>query len=272
MHRDRILVLGGTGKSGRRLVTRLRDAGHDVLAPTRRTTPRFDWHDRGTWSEALAGVTALYLVPLDGELLTRPFVEEAVARGVTRVVLLSGRGVDVPGYVPDADAGRTHIDGEAAVRALDVPWTVLRPTWFSQNFTEGVFRDMVDRGDLRLPAGDGAVPFVDASDIAAVAAAALTDDVHSGRTYELSGPRSLTMAEAAAELSAAAGREIRYTPLSVDRFVAEVTAEGWSGEDARLFADALSPVREDREDYLSTGVRDALGREPRDFTAFATGR
>ncbi|MEV0387426.1 NAD(P)H-binding protein [Nonomuraea sp. NPDC050643] len=265
-----ILVVGGTGKTGGRVAARLRDRGDTVRVGSRSGERRFDWNDRSTWEHALEGTRAVYVVPFDGAVLTRPFVERAEAAGVERLVLLSGRGVDVPGYAdPDAPAGATHIDGESAVRASALSWTILRPGWFAQNFSEGFFRDAVLSGELRLPAGDGAASFVDADDIADVAVAALTGDGHAGRTYELSGPRALTIAEAAAEISAATGRPLRYVPLSPDAFVTELTTQGWPESEAKEYADVMAPIRLGLDAHLSDGVRQALGRAPRDFTAFA---
>lgn len=269
MSQHSILVVGGTGKSGSRVVSRLRALGAPVRAASRSGEHPFDWNDRGTWDPALDGVKAVYVVPLDGATLTRPFVERAVELEVERVVLLSGRGVDVPGYAGETSiAGATHVDGESAVRASGAAWTILRPGWFAQNFSEGFFLDSILSGELRLPAGDGAVSFVDAEDIAAVAMAALTEDGHAGQTYELSGPRALTMGEAVAEISAAIGREIRYVPLAADEFVAELTGQGWSAAEARDYADAVAPIPRGMDSHISDGVQRALGRPPRDFTDF----
>ncbi|MEV5540540.1 hypothetical protein AB0L13_27200 [Saccharopolyspora shandongensis] len=98
---------------------------------------------------------------------------------------------------------------------------------------------------------------------------ALTEDGHDRQVYELSGPRAVTIAEAAAEISAATGREIRYVPLSPEDFVAELTASGWSPGDAADFAEAMAPLRRDLDSHVSDGVRRALGREPRDFSEYA---
>ena len=265
-----VLLVGGTGKTGGRVSDRLRARGIPVRVASRSGEPPFDWTDPATWDAALAGVGAVYVVPLDGELRTRPFVAWAEQLGAERVVLLSGRGVDVPGYAGEAGvAGRTHIDGEDAVRALRIGWTILRPAWFAQNFSEGFFRDAVRTGDLRLAAGDGAAAFVDAEDIADVAVAALTGDGHEGRTYELSGPRALRMADVAAEIAAATGRDLRYTDLSPHEFHAELLAQAWPPADAADFVDAVGPIRRGMDAHLSDGVQRALGREPRDFTAFA---
>ncbi|MCX4681888.1 NAD(P)H-binding protein [Streptomyces sp. NBC_01433] len=269
MTKHPILMTGGTGKSGSRVVSRLRAQGVPVRVASRSGDPAFDWLDRTTWDSALEGVRALYLVPVNGHLLTRPFVERAVQLGVERVVLLSGRGVDVPGYSGEANlAGATHVDGESAVRDSGITWTVLRPAWFAQNFSEGIFRDAVLAGELRLPAGEGAASFIDAEDIAAVAVAALTEDGHAAQTYELSGPRALTLAEAVAEISGATRRRIRYVPLSPGGFVAELTGQGWPAAEAEDYAEAVSPIRRGMDSQVSDGVRRALGRTPRDFSDY----
>ncbi|MFE3455270.1 SDR family oxidoreductase [Nonomuraea sp. NPDC059194] len=264
-----ILVTGATGKSGSRVVSQLRAKGIPVRVASRSSQQRFDWTDRSTWDPVLDGVKAVYIVPLDGTTLTRPFVERAVLHGVERIVLASARGVDVPDYAPDSSGlAATFGDGEDAVRHSGVEWTITRPGWFAQNFSEGFFSDAIRAGELRLPAGDGAASFVDAEDIAAVVVAALTEDGSAGQTYELSGPRAVTLAEAVATISEATGREIRYVPLSVEDYVAELVAQGVPATDAQVLADMVSPLREGKDDYLSDGVQRALGRPPRDFTAF----
>ncbi|MFI9552613.1 NmrA family NAD(P)-binding protein [Nonomuraea endophytica] len=265
-----ILVVGGTGTTGRRVVSLLRGRGVAVRVGSRSGEPRFDWSDRATWDAALAGVRAVYVVPLDGELLTRPFVERAVELGVRRIVLLSGRGVDVPGYGDvTSGVGATHAEGEKAVLASGAEWTIVRPGWFAQNFSEGFFHEAVATGELRLPAGDGAVSFVDAADIAAVVAAALTGDGHAGQVYELSGPRALTMAEAAAAYSSATGRPLSYVDVDPEAFVAELVKEGWPVADAEGYAAAVAPARLGMDAYLSDGVQRALGRPPTDFADIA---
>jgi uncharacterized protein YbjT (DUF2867 family) len=179
-----ILVLGATGKTGRRVVERLEERGLAVRAGSRSGDPRFDWDDASTWAPALDGVRAVYLayypdIAAPGAVeATRSFAERAVESGVRRLVLLSGRGE------PEAERA------EEAVRDTGADLTVLRSTWFMQNFSEDYMLDHVLSGELRLPAGDVPTPFVDIDDLADVAVAALTDDSHIGQVYELTGPRS----------------------------------------------------------------------------------
>jgi uncharacterized protein YbjT (DUF2867 family) len=263
------LVIGGTGTTGRRVAAGLREQGVAVRVGGRRAFVPFEWTDPATWDRALDGVGAVYVVPLDGATLTGPLVERAVRHGVERVVLLSARGIDAPEFAAaDAPLARTHLFGERAVRESGVTWTILRPTWFAQNFSEGFFRDAVRAAEIRLPAGEGAAAFVDAGDIAAVAVAALTGDGHGGQVYELSGPRPLTMAEAAAEIGAATGRDVRYVPVEPDAFVAELVTAGWPPADAADHAAAVAALRDGLDAPVSDGVRRALGRQPRSFAEF----
>ncbi|KAA5834964.1 NAD(P)H-binding protein [Saccharopolyspora hirsuta] len=265
-----ILVTGATGKSGSRVVAQLRAKGVPVRAASRSGEHVFDWADSGTWDAALEGARSAYVVQLDGTRLVRPFVEKAVQHGLERIVLASGRGIEDPNYAKDPGGVRDALlDSEAAVKESGLEWTISRPGWFAQNFSEGFFADAIRAGELRLPGGDGAASFIDAEDIAAVVVAALTEDGHSGQIYELSGPRALTLAEAVATISEAAGREIRYVPLSVEEFVAELVEQGLPAADAEGFADVVEPLRTGKDEHVSDGVQRALGREPRSFAEFA---
>jgi uncharacterized protein YbjT (DUF2867 family) len=257
-----ILVLGGTGKVGRRVVDRLAERGLPVRIGSRSGEPRFDWDDGSTWAPALEGVGSAYVAhpwdaaPGASETLGS-FAELAVRSGVTRLVLLSGRG--------EAEAER----GERAVRDSGAELTVLRSTWFAQNFSEDYWRDGVRAGELVLPAGDMPEPFVDAEDIADVAVAALTGDRHVGELYELTGPRLLSFEDAVREISRAAGREIRYVPVSIGDFAAAASEQGVPGEVVELLAALFGEVLDGRNALLADGVRRALGREPRDFRDYA---
>jgi uncharacterized protein YbjT (DUF2867 family) len=256
------LVLGGTGKVGRRVVERLTEGGLPVRVGSRSGEPRFDWDDRATWGPVLEGVGSAYMshywdaVPGAAESLGS-FAELAVERGVSRLVLLSGRG--------EEEAER----GWRAVRDSGAELTVLRSTWFAQNFSEEDWREMVRAGELALPADDTPEPFVDAGDIAEVAVAALSDDRHVGAVYELTGPRLLTFAEAVREISRAVGREIRYVPISIEEFAAAHIEQGVPSEVVELLTVLFGEVLDGRNAHVTDGVRRALGRPPRDFSDYA---
>jgi len=257
------LVLGGTGKTGRRVARRLRARGIPVRVGSRSGQPPFDWGNRVTWAPALRDVNSAYVsyypdIAAPGAVDTvGAFARLAVGRGVRRLVLLSGRG--------EAEAQRA----EQAVRDSGADLTILRSTWFSQNFSEDYLLEPVLSGELALPAGDTPEPFVDADDIADVAVAALTQDGHAGQIYELTGPRLLTLAEAAAEISKAAGREIRYVSVSAEEYAATAARQGVPGEVIDLLTYLFGEVLDGRNAHLANGVRRALGREPRDFTDYA---
>jgi uncharacterized protein YbjT (DUF2867 family) len=256
------LVLGGTGKTGRRVVERLAARGVPTRVGSRSGEPRFDWEDRSTWAPVLEGVGSAYVsyypdlaVPGAPDTVGS-FAKLAVRGGARRLVLLAGRGE------PEAE------EAEAAVRASGADLTIVRSTWFAQNFSEDYIVDGVRSGEVALPAGDVPEPFVDADDIADVAVAALTDDRHIGELYELTGPRLLTFAEAVEEIADATGRDISYLPVSIDEF-AGAAYQDLPGEFVELLTYLFGEVLDGRNAHLADGVQRALGREPRDFRDYA---
>lgn len=258
-----VLVLGGTGKTGRRIVERLAARGLPVRVGSRRGEPPFDWEDRHTWAPVLRRVKSAYLsyypdlaVP-GADAVVGAFARTAVESGVRRLVLLSGRGED------------GAVLAEQAVRECGADWTILRSTWFSQNFSEGNFLPMVLGGEVALPVGEVAEPFVDAEDIADVAVAALTDERHAGELYELTGPRLLSFAEAIAEIARASGRSIRFVQIPMHEFASALAQQGEPEEVVALLGYLFTEVLDGRNARLADGVRRALGREPRDFADFA---
>jgi uncharacterized protein YbjT (DUF2867 family) len=261
--RELTLVLGGTGKTGRRVVERLEARGAPTRVASRAAHPSFDWNTQESWDAVLDGVTAAYVsyapdLAIPGATDTiRRFVDRAVARGVRRLVLLSGRG--------EEEAQRC----EAIIQQAGVEWTVVRASWFSQNFSEGAFLPMVMAGEIALPAGNVGEPFVDADDIADVAVAALTQDGHHGEVYEVTGPRLLTFAQAVAEIASASRRDVRYVQIPHAAFQDGIAESGLPEEIAWLLDYLFSTVLDGRNAYTCNGVRRALGREPTDFADYA---
>ncbi|QSB14100.1 NAD(P)H-binding protein [Natronosporangium hydrolyticum] len=250
-----ITVLGGTGKSGRRITDRLRRLGYDARPLGRTSTPRFEWTEPPTWRPALARSRAVYLVGapyrLDATDLLTELVSTALDPATERLVLLSARGIEA--------AGPTALTAETAVRDSGRSWTVLRPAWFAQTFTEDFGAPGAD-DTIRLPLGDGAHPYVELADVAEVAVAALTSDEHHGRVYELSGQAPLTGSDVAAALTAAGGQPVSYAPIDRASFVATRVAEGISPAYAELLGDLMDLIARGWDAHLSTGVSDALGR------------
>jgi uncharacterized protein YbjT (DUF2867 family) len=185
------------------------------------------------------------------------FAELAVESRVRSLVLLSGRG--------EEEAQRA----ERVVQDAGTEWTVVRCSWFNQNFSENYLRDPILSGEVVLPAGNVPEPFVDADDIADVAVTALTEDGHAGQVYELTGPRLLTFEEALGEISRATGREIRYVPVSVELYASMLAEHDVPAEFVGLVTYLFGEVLDGRNAHLTDGVRRALGREPKDFADYA---
>ena len=258
------LVLGGTGKTGRRVVQRLEARGIPVRLGTPSATPPFDWTDEATWPAALDGVGSVYVtyypdlaVPGAAQAVGT-FADLAVATGVRRLVLLSGRG--------EEGARR----GEQALQQSGADWTIVRSAFMAQNFNESFFLEPLRAGEVAFPAGeDLAEPFIDADDIADVAVAALTQDGHVGQLYEVTGPRLLGWAQAVAEIAAAAGRPIRYLPVSLEEYAALLIENQVPADYVKMLTDVFTEVLDGRNAHLSDGVQRALGRPPRDFADYA---
>ncbi|MGX5845564.1 NAD(P)H-binding protein [Mesorhizobium sp. PL10] len=259
-----ILILGGTGKTGSRLAERLTAQGVAVRIGSRSGSPRFDWEVPATWGPAMQGVSAVYIsyypdiaVPGAAETVGA-FARLAVANGVTRLVLLSGRG--------ETEVQRA----EEMVKASGAEWTIMRCAWFSQNFSEGFLVDSLLDGEVALPVGNVGEPFIDADDIADAAFVALTEPGHVGQLYELTGPRLLSFADAVAEIAKATGRDISYVRISHDEFTAATAAHELPPEIAWLLNELFTEVLDGRNEVLTDGVQRVLGRAPKDFSAYAT--
>lgn len=261
------LILAGTGKTGRRVATRLTSAGHPVRTAARTGGDvHFDLDDATTWPAALDGVTAAYLVEpsLEAGAEYPPriarLVAAAVDAGVRRLVLLSSPGADVEGHPLHAT--------DLAVRESGLEWTVLRPNWFSQNFSEDFWLPAIRSGTLAIPAGQGRVPFIDAEDIAEVAAAALVEDRHAGQVYDLTGPRAISFGEAVELIAAASGRPVRYVDVAPEEFRQQQLSYGLSAAAAERLTGLLVSISSGGHEELHDGVERALGRAPRRFEDF----
>ncbi len=261
------LVLGGRGKTGRRVSERLEERGLPVRVGSRSGKPPFDWENPDTWAPALEGVESVYVsyypdIAIPGAVeAVRSFTELAVRNGVRRLVLLSGRGEEES---QSAEVALREVGDEAGVE-----WTIVRCAWFDQNFDENYLLEPILGGEVALPSGDVPEPFVDAEDIADVAVAALTEDGHAGKLYELTGPRLLTFAEAVEEIAKASGREIRFVPVSLEEFEAVLAEADVPPEFVSFLTYIFGEVLDGRNAHLTDGVRRALGREPKDFSDYA---
>ncbi|MEU9996988.1 NmrA family transcriptional regulator [Streptomyces sp. NPDC050848] len=263
-----ILVTGANGKTGRRVAERLTARGATVRAGSRSGTTRFDWESVATWAPALRGADAAYVnyypdlaAPGAVEAM-RTFGELAAANGVRRLTLLSGRG--------EPDAVRAEEALRTALGPSGAELTVVRASFFAQNFNEGALADGVAAGTLAFPAAGTAEPFIDADDLADVVVETLTRDGHAGLVHELTGPRLVTFAEAAAVLSAASGHEVTYVPMSEGEYASLLQEFGIPAPDAQWLSALFAMLLDGHNAFVTDGVKRVLGREPRDFTAFAT--
>jgi uncharacterized protein YbjT (DUF2867 family) len=262
MNNTTILVIGSTGKTGKRVADQLEAQGIPVWHGSRSADIPFDWDNPQTWAPALAGVDKVYItyypdlaVPGSADAVQK-LTELAKDAGVQRLVLLSGRN--------EAEAERA----EDVVKACGLEWTIVQCGFFSQNFSEGAWLDEVLAGSVTLPVRDVREPFVDVDDIADVVVAALTDDRHVGQLYELTGPRLLSFGDAVAEVGKAAGRDIRFVSVSIDDYVAMLTEYGMPNDFIWLLNHLFTEVLGSKA-QLADGVQRALGREPKDFADYA---
>ncbi|MER5883392.1 NAD(P)H-binding protein [Streptomyces sp. NPDC001941] len=264
-----VLLTGATGTTGSRTAAPLAAAGHRVRAASRRAAPvpgadpvRFDWYDPATHDDALRGTDRVYLVPPVGDpdpaAVVLPFLRRARAAGVRRVVLLSSSAVPPGGPGP----GAVH----AALPGLFEEWAVLRPSWFTQNFTGAHphAESIRAEGVVRSATGTGRVGFVDADDIAAVAARALTDDRVPGPDLVLTGPRTLSYDEVAAELAAATGRPVAHQRLGYEE-LRDLHRAHLPEEFAALLAGMDVEIARGAEDRVTDTVARVTGRPPADF-------
>jgi len=262
-HNGLTLILGGTGKTGRRIAAGLSAKNIPIRIGSRSASPSFDWNNETGWDASLEGVESIYInyapdlaIPGATDSI-QALVNKAKRNGVKRLVLLSGRG--------EAEAQAC----EKIVQESGIDWTIVRASWFNQNFSEGAFIDMVIAGQITLPVGDVPEPFVDVDDIADVAVAALSEPGHTGEVYEVTGPRMLTFKEIAAELSRATGREISFIQIPHQAFIDGAIASGAPKEVTWMLDYLFSTVLDGRNAYLTDGIERALGRKPKDFADYA---
>jgi uncharacterized protein YbjT (DUF2867 family) len=256
-----VVVTGASGRTGSRVAQAVGAAGFEVRAASR--ARGFDWENPTTWAESLRDADAAYLMyPSDvGSPAAAEGVgalaREAVGLGVRRLVLLSARG--------ETQALAT----EEALKSSGARWTVVRASWFSQNFSEGPLVAELRRGKLAFPAGEVPEPFLDVRDIADVVAVALTSgDAYVGRTLELTGPRLLSFREAVAEIAGVTGRELAYIPVPARDYGEALVGFGVPPEEAEFLVEVFEGLLDGRNARLTDGVREVLGRAPRDFGDF----
>lgn len=257
-----ILIIGKNAKTGLRVEQRLQALGYSTRGVSRTTSPAFDWENPTTWRAALEGTESAYVtfypdlaIPA-AEQSIRDFVTLAKDVGLRHLVLLSGRG--------EQGAERA----EAVLANSGLEWNVVRASWFMQNFSEGFMIEGILSGELILPAGDIVEPFIDIDDIAEVAVAALTRPELRNRLFEVSGPRSLTFAQCAAEISAVVGYPVQFTQISIEDFIRGLREQGLPQDLVWLMNELFTVVFDGRNSSPTSGVEEVLGRPATDFSEY----
>lgn len=261
---DNILVIGGTGKTGRKIVESLKSQNINVRVGSRSASPGFDWKDESTWDSALKGMNKLYITFQPD--LAVPGALEAIENlaylakreGIQKVVLLSGRG--------EKEAELC----EQVIIHSGINYTILRCSWFNQNFSESFFLDPIVAGYVALPKPEAKVPYIDTDDIAEAAVEALLNRAHSNKLYELTGPRQLTFKEVVNEISMATGREIQFTPVPLEAYIQILNENGVPDEYVWLIDYLFTHVLDaPGNNVISHDIEKILGRKAKDFSAFA---
>jgi len=262
--KENILVIGGTGKTGRRVVEKLNQQNQNVRIGTRSSSPAFDWNDSSTYVNALKGMDKAYIVyhpdlaiPGAKEAI-RSLAKVAKNEGVKKVVLLSGKG--------EREAELC----EQIVMHSGMEYTIVRASWFMQNFSESFFLDPILSGHVELPKSEAKVPYVHTDDIASVVVEALLHEAHNGHIYQLTGPGTLTFPEVIDAIAKVSGREIKYTPCSLKQYIGSLEGLGVSDDYIWLLDYLFSNVLDAPGNNIVTGdVEKVLGRKPIDFNAYA---
>ena len=264
MKTENFLITGGTGKTGRKIVASLQQLGQHVRVGSRNAAIPFDWQNPSTWDAALEGIDKIYITFQPDLAVPGAFdaiqglTQKAKEKGVKKLVILSGKG--------ETEAEKC----ETLVINSGLDYTVIRASWFNQNFSESFFLDPILSGHVALPFPEAKVPYVDTGDIAAVAVEALLHNEHNGQIYELTGPRLWTFEEVTKEISKARGREIQFTPVSLDEYLGFMKQANVPSDYIWLMEYLFSHVLTNPANSFITGdIKKVLKRAPKDFTAYA---
>jgi len=264
MKNEHFLITGGTGKTGRRVVDRLQQLGHQVRIGSRSVQPAFDWNQSYNWSEVLEGIDKVYItyqpdlaVPGAKEAITE-LVKQAKIANVKKLVLLSGKGEREAEFC------------EEIVINSGLDYTIIRASWFNQNFSENFLLEPILEGLVALPQARVKIPFVDANDIADVVLEVLLNNEHNGSIYQLTGPDLITFKEAIDIIAKATNREITFVPVSLKDY-SNAMRDMQLPEDFIWLIDYLFDVvlGNPNNSVITKDIGQLLGRPPISFTEYA---
>ncbi|MEN8788378.1 MAG: NAD(P)H-binding protein [Flavobacteriaceae bacterium] len=260
---SRVLVIGGTGKTGRKVAQRLTSLKQEVRIGSRSAVPAFDWQKPDDWAEALKEIDKVYIsfqpdLAVPGALeAIEELVRQAKRSGISKMVLLSGKG---------------EREAELCEQVLihsGIDYTIIRASWFNQNFSESFFLEPILAGHVCLPQAEAKVPYVDTDDIADVAVAALMEEEHNGRIYELTGPRLLTFKDIMDDISRETGRSIHYTPITMQAYSKTLQEAGLPDDYIWLINYLFTEVLANEENSaISSDIEKVLGRKATDFSDY----
>lgn len=260
-----ILVLGGTGKTGRKIVTRLQQLGQKVRVGSRNAYPVFDWHQPNTWEKALENVKAVYIsyqpdLAVPGALKAiETLIYYAKKTGVQKLVLLSGKG-----------EREAQLCEEVVIHS-GIAYTIVRASWFMQNFSESFFLDPILQGVVALPKAEAKVPYVNTDDIADVAVEALLKAEHNGQIYQLTGSETLTFEEVITKIAKASARNIQFIPVTLEAYTTVMKEQGVPDDVVWLISYLFSEVLgTGTNDEITNDITQVLGRAPKSFDTYVT--
>ncbi len=259
---NRILVIGSSGKTGKRVFSRLRQLNIDAVPASRSSAVPFDWYDQSTWEKALHNIDKAYItfqpdlaIPEALNIVTA-FVKLAVKSGLKKLVLLSGRG--------EVEAQAC----ENVIIASGLDYTILRCSFFMQNFSEGIWLDAITSGEFVIPGVTAKEPFVDVDDIAEVAVKSLLEDKHNGKVYELTGPELLSFGDAVSKISSGSGQEVKFAEVELSEYSAMLRSDQVPEEVISLISYLFSQVLDGRNESVQGAIPTVLGRPATSFQQY----
>ncbi|MFH6999746.1 NmrA family transcriptional regulator [Flavobacterium sp. FlaQc-57] len=264
MSKEKILVLGSNGKTGRRVIERLEKVQNiEIRRGSRNEKIPFDWEKPATWNSVLQNIDSVYItfqpdlaIPIAVDSIQK-FTKLATELGVQKMVLLSGRG--------EKEAQLC----EEIVKQNAQNWTIVRASWFSQNFSESFFLEPILAGIVALPRAKALEPFTDADDIADVVTASLLENKHNGQTYELTGPGLLTFEQAVNEIAKASGKNITFQSLTLEEYIQMLREYQVPDDHIWLVNYLFEQVLDGRNAHITSDIEKVLGRKAKDFSAYA---
>ena len=263
MEENKYLIIGGKGKTGRKVANSLTKLGKNIRIGSRTENPSFDWGKSETWGKSLEGMDMVYItfqpdlaVPGATKII-EDFTSLAVKNGIKKMVLLSGKG--------EREAERC----EQIVMNAGVNWTIVRASWFNQNFSESFLLDPILAGHVALPKSEIPIPFVDTDDIADVVVEALIDDKHNRKIYQLTGPRQLTFKQVIEEISTIVGRNIKFDSITLDEYSKILKQYQVPENYIWLINYLFKEVLVNENSSVSNDIEKVLGRKSKDFIEYA---